>query len=71
MPEWDKDAAADSTEQAKVVLQEIADTMTEEEKEGVRKFGEWWKTWYNGNAGNHPTGHKALAQIFKARGFRL
>jgi hypothetical protein len=61
---WDSEAAERSEKLAQEEATKLLAGMTPGELEGVRKFANWWRKWYNGNGTNHATGHKALARWF-------
>lgn len=60
---WNRKEAAQSMSAASSELDSILEALTPEQVDGVRVISEWWREWYNGGNGMHPTGHKALGRL--------
>jgi hypothetical protein len=65
--EWDKERAAEAELIAKQELEEMLETLSEEEQEVLKKFSAFWRRWYNGNKDWHAVGHKFLGRLLISR----
>jgi len=58
MTEWNKDEAFASAQKAEEELKELV-----RNNGSITDLAIWWKRWYNGESGQHPTGHRALGRL--------